>query len=124
MQHGVFGNITDYIDLPQAAFWIFFLFFLGLVYHNRRWGQAGGLPDEGVAFSSEPSLGFPEPPTEPETYILNEGGTTTAPHFYDPGPTSAEPLYQFAARRFRRSAIRCCPGSGPAPGCRSATPPC
>ena len=96
MNLGAFGNITSYIDLPQVAFWLFFLFFLGLVYHNRRWDKREGYPMKASPFSSEASLGFPEPPRDPEVYILNEGGTTVAPHFYAPGPTHAEPLYQFA----------------------------
>ncbi len=96
MNLGTFGNITQHIDLPQAAFWLFFLFFLGLVYHNRRWDKREGYPMKASPFSSETSLGFPLPPVEPEVYLLNEGGTTTAPHFYQAGPTHAEPLYPFA----------------------------
>ena len=96
MNYGAFGNITQHIDLPQIAFWLFFLFFLGLVYHNRRWDKREGYPMKASPFSSEPSLGFPEPPTDREVYVLNEGGFTTSPHFYEPGPTNAEPLYQFA----------------------------
>ena len=96
MNLGTFGNITQHIDLPQVAFWLFFLFFLGLVYHNRRWDKREGYPMKASPFSSETSLGFPEPPLDKEIYQLNEGGTTSAPHFYEQAPVQAQPLYQFA----------------------------
>ena len=38
------GAITQYIDVPQIAFWAFFLFFLGLVYYLRREDKRGRLP--------------------------------------------------------------------------------
>lgn len=88
------GEITRYIDLPQIAFWLFFLFFLGLCYHLRRNDKREGYPMKASPFSSRKLLGFPEP-GPPLTYVLNEGGTTIAPHFYEPPPTSAEPLYNF-----------------------------
>ncbi len=96
MNYGAFGNITQHIDLTQIAFWLFFLFFLGLVYYNRRWDKREGYPMKESPFSSAKSVGFPDMPRDPEVYVLNEGGTTTAPHFYPEAPVSAEPLYQFA----------------------------
>ena len=89
-----FGEITRHIDLPQIAFWLFFLFFLGLCYHLRQNDKREGYPMKASPFSSRKLLGFPEPGT-PLEYVLNEGGTTIAPHFYEPPPTSAEPLYSF-----------------------------
>ncbi len=80
----------------RSAFWLFFLFFLGLVSYNRRWDKREGYPMKASPFSSATSVGFPAMPQDPEVYVLNEGGTTTAPHFYQQAPVSAEPLYQFA----------------------------
>ncbi len=95
MRYGVFGHITEYIDLPQVAFWVFFGFFLLLVYYNRLWDKREGYPMKASPYNSEALLGFPLPPAKDEVYILNEGGTTTAPHFYEPGDMSAKPLYRF-----------------------------
>ncbi len=90
----MFRNFTQHIDVAQAAFWIFFLFFLGLVYRLRQNDKREGYPMKASPFSSEPSLGFPLP-AEPHIYRLNEGGTTQAPHYYQGGEQHAEPLYQF-----------------------------
>lgn len=96
MRFGIFGNITEVIDLPDTAWWIFFVFFLGLVWYNRRQDKREGYPMKESPFSSKQSLGFPLPPEEPQAYLLNEGGITTAPHYYEPGDMHAKPLYVFA----------------------------
>ncbi len=91
----MFRNITQHIDLVQAAFWLFFLFFVTLCIKLRQNDKREGYPMKASPFDGQQSLGFPVP-AEPMTYILNEGGTTTAPHFYQGGEMHAEPLYQFA----------------------------
>ncbi len=94
MQLGVFGNITSYIDLPQAAFWLFFVLFVLLCLHLRQNDKREGYPMKASPFSSEPSLGFPVP-ASPLTYVLNEGGTTATPHLYKQIDVQARPLYAF-----------------------------
>ncbi len=88
------GNITSSIDLPQAAFWVFFLFFVGLVLVLRRNDKLEGYPLKSSPFNSTPLLGFPLPP-EPRAYELNEGGITIAPHLYPQADVRAVPLYPF-----------------------------
>jgi photosynthetic reaction center H subunit len=90
----LFGSINQHIDLPQVAFWLFFLFFVGLCYWNRVQDKYQGYPMKDSPYSPEKSIGFPAPPS-PHTYILNEGGTTQAPHHYEQPPEHAEPLYPF-----------------------------
>ncbi len=100
MNFGAFGNITQVIDLPDTAFWIFFLFFVLLCLYNRRWDKREGYPLKASPFTSETLDGFPPMPADVETYKLNEGGTTDAPHFYEPGTTHGEPLYAFDGTPF------------------------
>lgn len=89
------GSITYHIDLAQTAITLFFLVFLGLVWFLRRLDKREGYPMKASPFDPEPMLGFPPPP-EPETYLLNEGGTTVAPHLYPPPDAKVKPLYPFA----------------------------
>ena len=90
----MFRNITQHIDLAQLAFWAFFLFFVGLCLKLRKNDKREGYPMKESPFSSRHTEGFPLR-DEAQTYILNEGGTTQAPHFYKGGAMSAEPLYPF-----------------------------
>lgn len=88
-------DITRYVDGPQIAFWLFLLAFIAVVIYLRRLDKREGYPMQASPFDETPSLGFP-PPLEPKTFLLNEGGTTVAPHDYPQGPISAEPLHRFA----------------------------
>ena len=90
-----FGHISPVIDLPQVLFWLFFLAFLALVFYLRRADKREGYPMKASPFDPSPLLGFPLPPEEPQTYVLNDGGTTLAPHFYAPGDVHARPLRLF-----------------------------
>ena len=90
-----FGRITEGIDLPQVLFWLFFLGFLALVWYLRRADKLEGYPMTASPLDDRQLLGFPAPPETPHTYRLNEGGTTQAPHDYEPGKTHARPLHRF-----------------------------
>ena len=70
------GAITQYIDVPQIAFWAFFLFFLGLVYYLRREDKREGYPlvDPLAKPSQTRRDGFPLPPA-PRTLIRLDGST-------------------------------------------------
>ena len=94
MRNNAFGNITEYIDLPQVAFWVFFLGFLVMVWWLRRADKREGYPMKASPFSRRGLLGYPVPPDD-QVYILNEGGTTTAPHYYKQPDLKAKPLYPF-----------------------------
>ena len=90
-----FGHVTPMTDLPQVLFWLFVLGFLALVFYLRRADKREGYPLKASPFSDRELLGFPLPPEEPQAYVLNEGGTTLAPHFYAPGDLRARPLRLF-----------------------------
>jgi photosynthetic reaction center H subunit len=81
------GAITDYIDVPQLAFWAFFLFFIGLVVYLRREDRREGYPlvdpaDRGRSNRSAPA---------PKLFTLLTGGRTSAPHHFPQPPIKAEP---------------------------------
>ena len=88
------GNITYQIDLPETALVVFFLGFLGVVWFLRRLDKREGYPMRTSHFDARPLLGFPVPP-DPKAYLLDEGGTTVAPHYYEQPPMRAVPLYPF-----------------------------
>jgi len=88
------GSITYHIDFAETALVLFFLGFLGIVWFLRRLDKREGYPMKTSPFSARPMLGFPSPP-DPKTYLLEEGGTTVAPHYYPQPPSRAVPLYSF-----------------------------
>ena len=88
-------GLTAFIDLPDLAFWAFVLFFLLLVLWIRREDKREGYPMQASPFDRTELSGFPDPPGEPRTYMLNEGGETVAPHFYAQPELRARPLYPF-----------------------------
>jgi photosynthetic reaction center H subunit len=85
------GAVTWNIDVPQVAWWTFFLIFLGLVYYLRREDKREGYPlreDFGPPDPRLPArLGFPLPP-DPMPYLRLDGTMTVAPHD-DPDPPMA-----------------------------------
>lgn len=89
------GSITYHIDFAQIAITLFFIGFLGLVWFLRRLDKREGYPMKASPFDQQPMLGFPRPP-KPETYLLNEGGETSAPHYYPQPESDVRPLYPFA----------------------------
>lgn len=99
MRYGVFGQISNQIDIPTLASWAFVLFFVALVFWLQRQSKREGYPLRASPFTSERMDGFPPPP-EPMTYILNEGGTTEAPHHFEQAPTSARPMHLFDGTPF------------------------
>ena len=100
MRYGVFGEISNQIDIPTIASWLFVLFFVALVFWLQRESKREGYPLKASPFTTERMDGFPPPPALPRTYILNEGGTTQAPHYYEQAPTSAVPVHQFDGTAF------------------------
>lgn len=94
MRNNAFGNITGEIDLPQVAFWVFFLGFVLLCWYLRRADKREGYPLKASPFSSQKLQGYPVQPPD-QVYLLNEGGTTTAPHHYEQPDLKAKPLYPF-----------------------------
>lgn len=87
------GAITGHIDVAQLAVAAFVVFFLGLVFYLRREDKREGYPLEDPA-GGRSLIGFPELPA-PKTFVLMEGGTTTAPHHDLPPVLMARPLHGF-----------------------------
>ena len=84
------GALTGHLDAIQILVAIFFLFFAGLIYYLRREDKREGYPLWDVSPRHIPIEGFPPvPPTK--IYLLQEGGTTTMPHRYEPSATRAIP---------------------------------
>lgn len=100
MRYGVFGQISEQIDLPTLAVWIFILFFVGLVFWLQVQSKREGYPLRASPFTTESMDGFPPPPEKALTYLLNEGGTTEAPHYYPQPPTTAVPVHRFDGTAF------------------------
>ncbi|MDO9013941.1 MAG: photosynthetic reaction center subunit H, partial [Polynucleobacter sp.] len=73
------GAITQYIDVAQIAFYIFLLFFIGLVIYLTLEGKREGFPLEteryGKVRREDGILGMPRP----VTYKTEFGKTYTAP---------------------------------------------
>ena len=90
-----YGVISSQLDIPTIAFWVFVLFFVGLVFWLQRESKREGYPLRASPFTPEQMDGFPPPPAQPRTYILNEGGTTQAPHYYPQVPFHAAPVHRF-----------------------------
>ena len=88
------GSITYHIDFAETALVLFALGFLGIVVFLRRLDKREGYPMKASPFDPQPLLGSPLP-LDPKTYLLNEGGTTVAPHHYAQPPTAVVPLYGF-----------------------------
>ncbi|HEY0204204.1 MAG TPA: photosynthetic reaction center subunit H [Acetobacteraceae bacterium] len=87
------GAITDYIDVAQAAWWLFFLAFIGIVLLLLREDRREGYPKDSLGL--EPLAG-PQllPPSRP---MLRLDGTATAQPHHDPAPpVRAHPLFRFA----------------------------
>ena len=112
-----FGNITQHIDLAQiGVLAVLPVLCRGRLVYCAGAGQARGLPDAGRRRSMRrPCSAFPPPP-DPETYVLQEGGTTVAPHFYE-----QPPLHAVAALSVRGHAADA--DRQPAAGRRSALAP-
>ena len=100
MRYGVFGQISSQIDIPTLGSWAFVIFFVALVFWLQRQSKREGYPLKASPFTTELMDGFPPPPTDKLTYILNEGGTTQAPHYYEQAPTRARPMHRFDGTAF------------------------
>ncbi len=90
-----YGVIGSQLDIPTIAFWVFLLFFIALVFWLQRESKREGYPLKASPFRQERMDGFPPPPARPVTYILNEGGTTQAPHDYPQADINAAPVHRF-----------------------------
>ncbi len=84
------GALTSQLDATQILVALFFLFFAGLIYYLRREDKREGYPLWDISPRNVPIEGFPPvPPTK--VYLLQEGGTTTMPHRFEPSATRAIP---------------------------------
>ena len=95
MPDRAYGVIGSQLDIPTIVFWLFVMFFVGLVFWLQRESKREGYPLKASPFTPERMDGFPAPPLLPLTYILNEGGTTQAPHYYPPVQIKAAPVHGF-----------------------------
>lgn len=89
------GSITYHVDFAEIATVVFFVAFLAIVLFLRRKDKQEGYPLRASPFDRTALLGFPSPREDPTVYLLNEGGSTAAPHHYPDPPMAAEPLYPF-----------------------------
>ncbi len=87
------GAITSTIDVAQAAWWLFFLAFIGIVLLLRREDQREGYPKDNLGL--QPLAGpMPLPPSRP---LLRLDGSATAQPHHDPAPPlRAHPQFRFA----------------------------
>jgi hypothetical protein len=53
----MFRNVTQHIDLPQIAFWLFFLAFVAICYFLRKNDKREGYPLKASPFTGERLLG-------------------------------------------------------------------
>lgn len=86
------GAITSDIDVPQLVLGVFFLFFLGLIYHLRQEDKREGYPAIDAELGQE-RPGFPPLPPE-KTFRLMTGGTLTTPRCDAPEPLAARPKHK------------------------------
>jgi photosynthetic reaction center H subunit len=84
------GGLVGDFDVAQLMVILFVLFFVGLVLHLRQEDKREGYPLKDPAGGPD-QQGFPPIPA-PKTFLLMDGGSTTAPH-----PEVERPI---AARRF------------------------
>ena len=96
----MFRNVTAFIDVPDAAWWLFFLAFIAICWVLRKNDKREGYPLVASPFAGGALLGAPEPGS-PLTYVLNEGGTTSTPHYYPAPPADTAPLYPFDGTPFQ-----------------------
>ncbi len=87
------GAITQYIDVAQAAWWLSFLAFIGIVLLLRREDQREGYPKDNLGL--QPLAGpMSLPPSRP---MLRLDGSATAQPHHDPAPpVRAHPQFRFA----------------------------
>jgi photosynthetic reaction center H subunit len=84
------GGLVGDFDVAQLMVILFVLFFVGLVLHLRQEDKREGYPLKDPAGGPD-QQGFPPIPS-PKTFLLMDGGSTTAPHLEVERP--------IAARRF------------------------
>jgi photosynthetic reaction center H subunit len=84
------GGLAGEFDVAQLMVILFVIFFVGLVLHLRQEDKREGYPLKDPAGGPD-QQGFPPLPA-PKTFLLMDGGSTTAPH-----PEIERPI---AARRF------------------------
>ena len=87
------GAITQYIDVAQAAWWLFFLAFIGIVLLLRREDQREGYPKDNLGL---PPLAGPMPLPPPRTLLRLDGSATAQPHHDPAPPVRAHPQFRFA----------------------------
>jgi photosynthetic reaction center H subunit len=86
------GAITGYIDVAQLALYVFWIFFAGLIFYLRREDKREGYPLFSDRSDRVRVQGFPPPPP-PKVFVLQHGGTRTAPRAEEPSiPDRARPI--------------------------------
>ncbi|MGI4946427.1 MAG: photosynthetic reaction center subunit H [Janthinobacterium lividum] len=87
------GAITDYIDVAQAAWWLFFLAFIAIVALLVREDRREGYPKDNLGL--EPLAGQQlQPQSRPMLRL--DGSATSQPHHDPAPPVRAHPLFRFA----------------------------
>ena len=86
------GAITQYIDVAQAAWWLFFLAFIGIVLLLRREDQREGYPKDNLGL---PPLAGPMPLPPSRPMLRMDGSRTAQPHHDPAPPLRARPQFRF-----------------------------
>ena len=87
------GAITEYIDVAQAAWWLFFLAFIAIVLLLRREDQRESYPKDNLGL---PPLAGPQPLPPPRPMLRLDGTATAQPHHDPAPPVRAHALHRFA----------------------------
>ena len=86
------GAITQYIDVAQAAWWLFFLAFIAIVLLLRREDQREGYPKDNLGL---PPLAGPMPLPPSRPMLRLDGSPTAQPHHDPAPPLRARPQFRF-----------------------------
>lgn len=87
------GAITQYIDVAQAAWWLFFLAFIAIVLLLRREDQREGYPKDNLGL---PPLAGPMPLPASRPMLRLDGSRTAQPHHDPAPPLRARAQFRFA----------------------------
>lgn len=106
------GAIIGDVDVAQLLVVAFFIFFFGLVLHLRTEDKREGYPLVDPAGGSD-GEGFPPMPA-PKTFLLRQGGATTAPHLEEERPLAATRAFPFPGSSLDPTGDPLADGVGPA----------
>ena len=110
-------GFTEQLDIPLLLVMLFFLFFLGLVYHLRQEDKREGYPLQSDRTDRSggrvPVVGFPPMPA-PKVFRLMHGGTAVAPRPHRDRELNAFPAYEFPGAPLMPAGDPLVDGIGPA----------